>query len=182
MGWAVTQIYLQAQHFFFLGSNAYAICMNGDQNDFVGPSTPTEDFLTHPDGTAIHLVTGLMWKRCAEGQTWNSGSCTESGWASMFTWMSALQHAHAESAFAGYDDWRLPNIKELGTIVEISCSAPAINAAVFPGAPGGLFWSSSPNFSDSGKAWPIQFTHGISYPAEKSSMASVRLVRSVGGN
>jgi hypothetical protein len=70
----------------------------------------------------------------------------------------------------------------LGTIVEISCSAPAINAAVFPGAPGGLFWSSSPNFSDSGKAWPIQFTHGISYPAEKSSMASVRLVRSVGGN
>ena len=131
MGWAVTQIYLQAQHFFFLGSNAYAICMNGDQNDFVGPSTPTEDFLTHPDGTAIHLVTGLMWKRCAEGQTWNSGSCTESGWASMFTWMSALQHAHAESAFAGYDDWRLPNIKELGTIVEISCSAPAINAAVF---------------------------------------------------
>ncbi len=42
--------------------------------DSLMPYTPTADFLDNNDGTVTHLNTGLMWKRCAEGQFWSGGS------------------------------------------------------------------------------------------------------------
>jgi len=38
-------------------------------NDAITASTPTSDFTLHGDGTATHVPTGLMWKRCAEAVT-----------------------------------------------------------------------------------------------------------------
>jgi hypothetical protein len=59
-----------------------------------------------------------MWMRCALGQNWNGATCTGSGQA--YTWQAALQAAEG-SSFAGYSDWRLPDIKELSSIVEQAC-------------------------------------------------------------
>lgn len=58
-------------------------------------------------------------------------------------WQEALQQA-ANDTGAGHADWRLPNVKELESIAELSCHWPAIEIAPFPDTPAELFWSSTP--------------------------------------
>ncbi len=45
-------------------------------------------------------------------------------------WEAALTYAE-DSAYAGYDDWRLPNIKELQSIADYSGVFPAMDSGVF---------------------------------------------------
>ncbi len=73
-----------------------------------------------------------MWKQCAEGL---SGTTCQTGSAHTFTWANALVYAEA-STFANHADWRLPNVKELSTLVEDCRTSPAINTLRFPNTPG----------------------------------------------
>ncbi len=57
-------------------------------------------------------------------------------------WQDALNIAENYS-FAGKDDWRLPNLKELFSIVDTSRQTPAINTSVFPATASDRFWTSS---------------------------------------
>ncbi len=136
-------------------------------------TTPTSDFTYHGDGTVTHLRTGLMWKRCLEGQ---SGTDCASGTVSTHTWQQALQLAEAHN-FAGHADWRLPNIKELNSIVELGCYSPAINLDVFPNDSGTWTWSSSPSAAFSDWSWFVGFGHGSEEQYNRSSNFRVRLVR-----
>lgn len=86
-----------------------------------------ERFTIHDNATVTDKKTGLMWKRCLEDQ---AGSSCKGGFAREHSWSDALQHAKNHS-FAGYNDWRLPNIKELISIIEENCSTPAINLNIF---------------------------------------------------
>jgi len=122
-------------------------------------STPTADFTYYGNGTVTHEPAGLMWKRCLEGM--NGEDCTI-GTATLHTWQAALQFADVHS-FAGYEDWRLPNIKELMSIVELSCSNPAINLSVFPNDPGSSVWSGSPVLDTSTGARYVHFHAGYGY-------------------
>ncbi len=45
--------------------------------------------------------------------------------------------------WAGNDNWRLPNIKELQSIVDFGLYAPAIDASVFPNNGSEFYWSST---------------------------------------
>jgi hypothetical protein len=138
-------------------------------------STPTADFVDHGDGTVTHKKTGLMWMKCPLGQ---SGPDCATGSADTYTWEQALETADGHS-FAGYSDWRLPNVKELRSIVEQRCYGPAINLSVFPATPGSYFWSSSPNASNSGYAWHVYFDYGYDdYSYSRGHALLVRLVRS----
>jgi pimeloyl-ACP methyl ester carboxylesterase len=137
-------------------------------------STPDTDFNDHGDGTVTHKPTGLMWKRCLEGA---SGlDCTGEA-PSTHSWQAALQLAEG-STFAGHDDWRLPNIKELASIVELGCYGPVINLGVFPNDPGPMVWSGSPDaFLRPDMAWAIDFYYGLNGVSVRSSDNQVRLVR-----
>lgn len=98
-------------------------------------TTPTNRFIVHANGTVTDKTTGLMWKKCSEGQ---SGDDCGTGSPSRYNWGQALQQAQEindSGGFAGYRDWRLPNIKELYSIVENQCLYPAINLDVFPNTP-----------------------------------------------
>lgn len=111
---------------------------------FIPASTPDSQLVDNGDGTITDLKTGLMWQKCSQGQS--SGDCSV-GSAEAFTWQQALQRAqtvNSSGGFAGHVDWRLPNIKELVTLVERQCMHPAINLTRFPNTPEAFYWSSTP--------------------------------------
>ena len=140
----------------------------------VPSTTPAGRFLVHGNGTVTDTATGLIWAQCAEGL---SGSACTEGTAAIFTWADALIRAR-DSTHAGYTDWRLPNVKELSSIVEERCYDPAINLAVFPNTPSSYFWSASPHGYSSYGAWYVAFSNGAGYGSDRSYNYHVRLVRS----
>ncbi|MGB3366427.1 MAG: DUF1566 domain-containing protein [Acidaminobacteraceae bacterium] len=76
------------------------------------------DFVDNGDGTISDLATGLMWQLADDGETRN--------------WQDALSYSESLD-LAGYSDWRLPNIKELQSIVDYTKSvkttqSPAIDS------------------------------------------------------
>jgi hypothetical protein len=152
-----------------LHAEAVQICRND-----ITPTTPTQDFTRLDDGTVTHNKIGLMWMRCALGQNWNGATCTGIGQA--YNWQEALQAAE-DSSFAGYSDWRLPDIKELSSIVEQACVEPAINATVFPATPLTGFWSASPYALVAYSAWGVLFGNGNDGISGESAGFRVRLVR-----
>ncbi len=140
----------------------------------IPPSNPDEVYVDHGDGTVTDSRTGLMWKRCGEGQSWSSGTC--SGTASIHTWSAALALAEAAS-FAGHGDWRLPNFRELRGLVEECRAQPAINDSVFPNTSTTKFWSGSPDANYSGASWGVDFDVGVPSNGSRSASGRVRLVR-----
>lgn len=139
------------------------------------PATaPASRFTDNGDGTVTDQTTGLQWQRCSQGQAWSNGTCA--GTATGHTWQAALQLAEAAS-YAGRSNWRLPNIKELASIVEQACVSPAIDLAVFPGTSSSVFWSSSPYANYTAYAWFVVFRNGTGGYDGKSHGLQVRLVR-----
>lgn len=71
-------------------------------------------YVDNHDGTITDLATGLMWQKGDSGKGMD--------------WKSALNYAE-DLKLAGHDDWRLPNAKELQSIVDYSRSLQASGSA-----------------------------------------------------
>lgn len=144
-------------------------------------SKPTSQY-SITNGTVTDLRTGLMWDQCPWGQ---SGSTCAATGQDIFSWTLALGVSATANAavYKGYSDWRLPNVKELRSIVESCRKAPSVNEIVFPNTPGvdyfsGGFWSSSPSAANPGGAWSVNFLYGGAWDFEtRSAQFHVRLVR-----
>ena len=122
-----------------------------------------------------------MWKRCHEGLSGPDCATrpTSGSRNTRYIWDEALQLVetlNGNGGFAGYTDWRLPNIKELASIVEVQCIYPAINTTVFPATANG-YWSASPFPDLTSTAWSVGFSSGHVAPADMIVENSVRLVR-----
>lgn len=163
-----------------VGTTAIASLCN---KSVTSETTPSSDFNKHGDGTVTHKTTGLMWKVCSEGQNYNNGLCE--GGLNKVNWKSALEKAES-STYASHSDWRLPNINELNSIVELACQDPAVNEAVFPSTSSRAYWTSSPYAGSGATAWAIKFFSGTSFTSSLGSDQSgksdsiknyVRLVR-----
>lgn len=82
------------------------------------PKYGKNNFLDNGDGTISDLATGLMWQKTDDGIARN--------------WRQALQYSE-NLELASHTDWRLPNAKELQSIVDYTRSpqttnSPAINS------------------------------------------------------
>lgn len=127
------------------------------------------------DGTVKDQVTNLIWLRCPVGFSWSQtrASCEEdAGAKTAFTWKQALSYAAAVG-----DNWRMPNSKELESLVKRDCYNPAIEAAVFSDLELGYMWSSTPASAYFGNAWAIQFRNGGVVSVDKEGPYKVRLVK-----
>ena len=103
---------------------------------------------------------------------WNGISCT--GDAATYNWANALQTAKNMG-----EGWRVPNIKELDSLVEQACYKPSINDVFFPNTVITNYWSSSPLSDLSGRAHVVYFDDGSNSDfAFKGDAKYVRLVRS----
>jgi hypothetical protein len=129
-------------------------------------------FVNNNDGTITQTNTGLMWAKCSEGQT--GSSCT--GTAAVMDWSQALTAAN-NSNLGGYNDWRLPNVKELQTLIDQSNYNPAIDTSYFPNTPSSWFWSGSPVAYYPELAWFVYFDYGGASYYYRDYYGHVRLVR-----
>ncbi len=87
------------------------------------PDYGKNTFTPNPDGTVTDSATGLMWTAVDSGDP-SLGGASEGA----FTWQEALELA-GNSTYAGHDDWRLPNAKELHSIVDYGRSPDATGTA-----------------------------------------------------
>lgn len=143
-------------------------------------TAPAGQFVVDDNNTSVvvHSTTGLTWARCLVGQNWNSTSNTCDGEAVRLDWQNALK-VSKDFNLTQRTDWRLPNIKELASIVERQCVSPAANLSVFPNTPVDSFWSSTPNTASdkSDEAWAVAFYNGRLDSKDKSQDFYVRMVR-----
>ena len=96
-------------HIKAMSGSRFVRCVSGDEYGI-------NDFFDNGDGTVSDNATGLMWSQDDSGEGMD--------------WEAALAYAEAATT-AGYDDWRLPNAKELQSIADYSGVLPAIDTSVF---------------------------------------------------
>jgi hypothetical protein len=116
-------------------SYSFAQCI-----DFDTKSESISRFKTK-QSLVLDTKTNLTWQRCSLGTTWSAdNSCIGE-----IEYMSLS--AAKDMALNITGGWRVPNIDELYSIVELNCSAPSINKEIFPGvtqmSEGAPYWSSS---------------------------------------
>ncbi|MFA5115818.1 MAG: DUF1566 domain-containing protein [Candidatus Omnitrophota bacterium] len=113
-------------------------------------------FMDNGDGTAIDLVTGLMWVK-------DPSQLPGGMFASPMYWYDAI-NACESLEYAGWDDWRLPNINELLSIINHSMYIPCLDTYYFTqNPPDGNFWSSTRCASWYDGAWIVSFYDGSKY-------------------
>ncbi|MGP1517502.1 MAG: DUF1566 domain-containing protein [Ottowia sp.] len=145
-------------------------------------NTPDAQFEDAGPGLVLHKPSGLMWKRCSEGQSWNAEEKTCDGETRKFKWDDAVAHVarvnqQADTEGLGHGDWRLPEVGELQSLIEYACRAPALNTRQFPGTGGWLYWSATPVTGFDRYSWGVYFEQGNSYWYSQRLDYRVRLVR-----
>jgi hypothetical protein len=132
---------------------------------YVRGAKPTNghNYRNNLDGTVTDLDTGLMWAQ-VPGPAVN--------------WQGALVYAE-NLALAGFTDWRLPNIKELQSLVDLTLTTATtaaaavspVNRVLFPSAttPATAYWSSTAlrggGNSAPTSAWLVEFGVNNAVPA-----------------
>ena len=147
--------------------------------------TPTQQIITPVQsdnelekGVWTDPKTGLMWARINIGQRWENGQCV--GDAQLLIWEDAPT-ACKNFQLAGFNDWRLPTIDELETLMlqnKAGYNCPQ-NILFQPRKDiWGYYWSGSPYADDNDYAWAVYFDSGVSDNGYKDFDAPVRAVRS----
>ncbi len=92
-------------------------------------------------------------------------------------WQGAKAYCE-ELVLGKKDDWRLPNIKELQSIVDINEYKPSIKKEFKNVSIKGYYWSSTVDISSDGYAWNVDFNYGTT---SKDSILNEFYVRCVRG-
>ena len=138
-----------------------------DGEKLAGTAWPAPRFKPNTDATfALDRLSGLLW--AAATQTPGPPACADTGLN--LNWQQALSHVAClnTNAFLGRTDWRLPNRKELRSLVDYSRGAPALPAGnPFSDQAGNTYWSSSSNPVTPDEAWVVRmFDGGLSGAAK----------------
>ena len=122
-------------------------------------------FTDNGDSTVTDQKTGLVWQQST---------------GSTYTWESAL--SYCESLTLGSkSDWRLPNVKELGSIVYHSLSSPTIDSTAFPSTLSLYYWSSTTSLPQTSYAWSVHFGNASGMYKNNKSNSNNNYVRCVRG-
>lgn len=117
-------------------------------------------------------VTGLIWEIKTDDETIHDKDNTYSWQDAQSEFIDKLNNSH----FGGYNDWRLPTIKELAFIVHRGRFYPAINTDHFPNTMSSTaYWSTTDYLTTN--AWTVSFRNGSVNNASKENLRHVRAVR-----
>jgi hypothetical protein len=118
---------------------------------------------------------------CGTDADCSSGTCNASdsqgtGYT-IFKWVAALNAAN----FAGHNDWRIPNKRELESIFDIQTLNPSVASAFNSGASSCTqsygYWSSSTVATAPQYVWVVDFYYGGVYFGYRTGSNYVRAVR-----
>lgn len=144
--------------------NFYVRCVRDDSSGtIVSPS-----FSDNGDETVTEISTSLMWQ--------------QDGTSSM-TWESALNQCESLT-LAGYEDWRLPNIKEIRSISDDdNLYHPSVSTTYFTitetyPQTTTAYWSSTTRENGTEQAWYVDFYYGLVSHQDKTNTGYVLCVRS----
>jgi len=162
------------------------------------------DYATQPWEVVVDNDTGLVWEvKADDGQlrdkgwnyTWYNADSTANGGDTGYADAGQLlgsdncydntrcdtQQYLADvnaAALGGFDDWRLPTVGELKSLVDLNQpAAPYIDTAYFPNTVASTVWSVSADENNSLNAAELNFDDGKAGTAAKALGRSVRLVR-----
>jgi len=124
------------------GDSHYVRCVRGGPN---WPDNLSERLVIESDEVVIDTTTNLSWQRVdgGPGRDWNA----------------AAEYCEA-LILDEYDDWRLPEIEELQSIVDYTGDDPSAGPEFFNSVLG-EYWSHTLKAGDESTAWSVYFPHGL---------------------
>jgi len=149
-----------------------------------GTAWPTIRFTSNSDGTVTDNLTGLIWLK-------DAGCLAPAIFATALTEANLLASGAcglSDGSKAG--DWRLPNINELESLIDVSAHDPALPPGTpFTNVSNAIYWSSTSYFggqAGSSSAWDIRMSDGrymndYSSNIKATSTNAVWAVRGSGG-
>jgi len=162
-------------------------------------------YIDNGDGTIRDQNTGLMWEKKVTGDgvpnpanlhdADNSYVWSEviaMGTDSIWDWLDDV-NAEGGVGFAGHSDWRVPNLKELQSIVDYENENPAVHSIFHDPATCATcsditeaactctdaitYWSSTTRKPNTAQAWNVDFSDGAISGNGKGGARRVRAVR-----
>lgn len=131
-----------------------------------GVTWPSPRLVDNGNGTVTDKLTGLMWLKdamCLSSANWTNS-------------LNNVQKLNSGQDLGCYDytpgtysDWRMPNVAELLSLMDLSQSAPALTSGhPFVGVVSFTFWTSTTYAGDSTEAWQVDLETGGSSPYGKA--------------
>jgi hypothetical protein len=139
---------------------AYVRCVRGENGVIQSTYTRDDDNETVTDG-----VSGLQWQDDSSVATQLFDS-----WNSALEYCENLEHGT-------YLDWRLPNLNELWSIVDLEEHFPAIDPSFTHTAASQPYCTSTSLATSSQYGWKIHFNYGFNLSPEKNTTCYGRCVR-----
>jgi len=117
------------------------------------------------DGTITDLNTKLMWeKKCKDSDSCPAGTNLHNvsnryDWnEGIWQWIAAVNAENDGRGYAGHNDWRIPNLRELQSIINYGLPPPSVNSIFGPTGVDN-YWSSTTR-SDPGFESPYAWFGG----------------------
>jgi hypothetical protein len=148
-------------------------------------------YVDNGDGTITDRNTGLTWEKKSDDRgihdqdavyAWSGTGAEDTIW----DWLDDL---NAE-AFAGHRDWRIPNVKELASLIDYQASSPAVHRIFDTGCAEGCtvltcsctpkaanYWTSTSLADGAIYAWLVDFNGGAVFTIIRTDHFRVRAVR-----
>ena len=121
-----------------------------------GLAWPTPRFIDMGDGTVFDALTSLIWMK-------NANCWGAMGWSSALARVTGLNvGTETCSGYAGgHNDWHLPSVKELKSLIDYGRSGPALPAGhPFSGVQTVKYWSGSTSADNTSNAWNVYLDYG----------------------
>jgi hypothetical protein len=153
----------------------------GQDGEYQLGATASPRFTDNSNGTVTDNLTGLIWLKNANCSATLGGvaKTTTLVWANALTWSNNLASGSCgltDGSVAG--DWRVPNITELESLVDLQNSSPSLPTGhPFTSVVASFYWSSTSGVSNPSNAWFVNFNTGAANLNTKTTSSYVWPVR-----